>query len=85
MKLIGIAAFCLFSPYLILNAIAQSDNLIIKKLRLDSVTAKGKPIGEETSQEIDKDGGKIFSEDSKMELIFPEGALSKKKKINIHY
>jgi len=81
--LIGIAAFCLFSPCLLLSATAQSNNITVKKLRLDSVTTIGKPNGEESSQEIDRDGGKIFSYDSKIELIFPEGALSKKRKIKI--
>ena len=68
---------------MLLSATAQSDNITVKKLRLDSVTAMGKPNGEETSQEIDKDGGKIFSYDSKIELIFPSGALEKKRKIKI--
>lgn len=65
-------------------AVAQQDNsLSVKILRFDSTTAIGKPVGEETSQEIGKEGGTFFSGDGKIELIFPEGALSKKKKITI--
>jgi hypothetical protein len=80
---IRLAAFCLFFLYLHLRAVAQSENLTIKYLRMDSVTALGKPIGEEVSQEIGKDGGTIVSDDGRIELIFPEGALSTKKKIKI--
>ena len=80
---IGIAAFCLFSPYLVLPVTAQSNEIAVKKLRLDSVTTIGKPNGNETSQEIDKAGGKIFSDDSKIELIIPSGALAKKRNIRI--
>ncbi len=68
---------------MLLFVTAQSNDIAVKKLRLDSVTAIGKPNGNETSQEIDKAGGKIFSDDSKMELIFPSGALSKKRNIKI--
>jgi hypothetical protein len=68
---IRIAAFCLLFP-----AFAQSQTTTVKKLRIDSVTSKGKPVGEEASQEIDRSGGKVFSADGKIELIFPEGSLS---------
>jgi hypothetical protein len=77
--LTGILALGIFS----LTATAQSESPTIKRLRLDSVTAIGKPNGEEVSEEIDKDGGTVFSADSKMELKIPEGALSKKRKIQI--
>src|SRR5262249_19944527 len=79
---IRLAAFCLCFLYLN-TAVAQQDNLTIKYLRMDSVTALGKPIGEEVSQEIGKDGGAIVSDDGRIELIIPEDALSKKKKIKI--
>lgn len=59
------------------------DVIPVKILRLDSTTAIGKADGEETSKEIGKDGGYIVSEDGRVELVFPEGALSKKKKISI--
>ena len=79
LALIGVVALRIFS----IIAHAQSESPTIKRLRLDSVTTIGKPNGEEVSEEIDKDGGKVFSADSKMELIVPEGALSKKRKIQI--
>jgi len=50
---------------------------------MDSVTAVGKPIGEEVTEEIGKDGGTITSDDGRIELIFPQEALNKKKKIKI--
>jgi hypothetical protein len=81
--LVQVSAFCLFSHCLILSAAAQTNYLPVKHLRLDSVTAIGKPNSEEMSQEIGKEGGNIFSGDGRIELIFPEGALTKKKKIII--
>ena len=83
--LIRLAAFSLLFLYLHLTVSAQADNLTIRYLRMDSVTALGKPTGEQVSQEIGKDGGTISSEDGRIELIFPEGALSKKKKIKIKW
>jgi hypothetical protein len=82
MMLIIVVFFLLFS-YLHLPAVAQSNNLSIRYLRMDSVTALGKSIGEPVSQEIGKEGGTISSDDGMIELIFPENALSKKKKIKI--
>jgi len=83
MMLIRLAAFSLLFLYLHLTVSAQADNLTIRYLRMDSVTALGKPTGEQVSQEIGKDGGTIVSEDGRMELIFPADALNKKKKIKI--
>jgi len=77
------AAFFLLFSHIHLSAAAQSNNLAVKYLRIDSVTALGKPIGEPVSQEIGKEGGTISSENGMMELIIPENALSKKKKIKI--
>jgi len=79
---IGAWAFCFFYSQ-VFTAGAQSNNITVKQFHLDSTTSKGKPTGEKVTQEIDKDGGKVFSKDGKMELQFPEGALSKKKKISI--
>lgn len=79
---IGVCALCfLCSQAFIVNA--QSNNITIRQFHLDSTTSKGKPNGEKVIQEIDKDGGSVFSEDGRIELKFPEGALSKKKKISI--
>jgi len=75
--------FCLYSSCVLTSATAQTSSITVKKLRLDSVTTIGKPNGEETSQEIGKEGGSIFSGDGRIELIFPQGALTKKRKIAI--
>jgi hypothetical protein len=61
----------------------SQDLIPIKILRLDSTTAIGKQDGEETSKEIGKEGARITSEDGRVELVFAEGSLSKKKKISI--
>jgi len=78
MRLASFSAFFLY-----LHVAFAQDNLTIKYLRMDSVTAAGKPTGEEVSQEIGKDGGTIVSDDGRIELIFPQDALRKKKKIKI--
>lgn len=62
---------------------AQQNSLPVKMIRLDSTTAIGKPDGEEETKEIGAEGGIIVSADGKLELIFPEGALPKKKKITV--
>jgi hypothetical protein len=67
---------------MLLKTVAQT-SIPIKIVRLDSVTAFGKPDGQQVTREIDDDGGTIVSDDGKLELIFPKGALSKKKKITI--
>ncbi|MFL5773216.1 MAG: hypothetical protein ACJ75F_08665 [Flavisolibacter sp.] len=67
---------------LLFNAIAQQ-SIPIKILRLDSITSFGKADGQQVTKEIDADGGTIVSDDGKLELVFPKGALSKKKKITI--
>ncbi|MBC7935041.1 MAG: hypothetical protein H7Y86_06745 [Rhizobacter sp.] len=46
-------------------------------------TPIGKPNGESVSVKINKDGGSIKSRDGRVELIFPEGALSSKANISI--
>jgi hypothetical protein len=62
---------------------AQQNVLPVKMIRLDSITAIGKPDGEAETNEISTEGGTIVSADGKLELLFPQGALSKKKKITI--
>lgn len=47
------------------------------------ITAVGKPLGKKTEIKINKDGGSLKSADGMVELIFPAGALSKKKDISI--
>ena len=74
----SLVSFLLICTFL---ANAQEKNTVpIQILKLDSITAIGKADGKEITKEIGKEGGKIVSEDGKMELIFPEGAISKKKK-----
>jgi hypothetical protein len=46
-------------------------------------TAIGKPNGEKVSVKMNKDGGTIKSIDGRVELIFPEGAISSKTNISI--
>lgn len=46
-------------------------------------TPTGKPNGEAVNAKINKDGGSIRSSDGRVELIFPEGALSSKTNISI--
>lgn len=60
-----------------------NDTLPIKIFRLDSITAKGKPAGTASSMEMDRSGGRLVSDDGRLELIFPEGAIGKKRKISI--
>lgn len=67
---------------LLLNTAAQK-SIPIKIMRLDSVTSFGKADGQQVTKEIGDDGGTVVSDDGKLELIFPKGALSKKKKISI--
>lgn len=47
------------------------------------ITVVGKPLGKKTEIKINKDGGSLKSSDGMVELIFPTGALSKKKDISI--
>jgi len=47
------------------------------------ITAIGKPDGEKNSVIIDKDGGRLISADKKIELVFPEGAITTKTTISI--
>jgi hypothetical protein len=73
-----------FLSALMLSGFGQEPQAVaIKILRLDSITEVGKPDGNGVSVEIGKDGGSIVSDDGKVELIFPPGALNKKKKITI--
>jgi hypothetical protein len=48
-----------------------------------AITAIGKPDGEKNSITIDKEGGRLISADKKIELVFPEGAITTKTTITI--
>ncbi len=63
------------------SVFAQDDSVDVKFA--PTLTEIGKPIGEKITQKIDKDGGRIFSPDKKVELIIPQDAISKKTDISI--
>jgi hypothetical protein len=81
--------FCLLLLYAF-TATAQVDpsNLKIdtsklKTIELPDSTAIGAPYGNVVSKMIGQDGGSLTSEDGKLELIFPEGALTANTTITI--
>ena len=51
--------------------------------KLSDSTGFGTPEGKLISKEIGVDGGQIVSEDGRVELIFPAGALAKNTIISI--
>ena len=61
---------------------AQSDSIKMQTKLSDS-TGFGTPDGKLISKEIGTDGGQIVSEDGRVELIFPAGALAKNTIISI--
>lgn len=54
----------------------QTDSAEIRIIILPDSTTIGAPDGKSVSKEIGPAGGKIVSDDGRVELIFPEGALS---------
>lgn len=70
-KLLGILLGC--------SLYATAQNADTVKL----VTPFGKPDGKETSVKIGKEGGKISSDDGKIALVIPPGALTRKTTISI--
>ncbi len=66
-----------------LGAIAQKDSSKIRMIELPDSTAIGTPDGNPISKEIGPGGGSIASEDGRVELIFPAGALSTNTTITI--
>lgn len=62
---------------------AQSDSVEIKIVELPDSTAIGAPDGKLVSKEIDSSGGTIASDDRRVELIFPAGALTTPTTISI--
>jgi hypothetical protein len=74
----------LFSILFLTGVTATAQNIVITDTLLHfGVTEKGSPVGERSENQIDKKGGNIQSSDGKVELIFPEGALSKKTTVSI--
>src|SRR6185503_12502975 len=61
---------------------AQSDSVKMQ-INLSDSTGFGTPDGKPISKEIGVDGGQIASEDGRVELIFPLGALAKNTIISI--
>ena len=55
----------------------------VKLVQLPDSTAVGAPDGKAVSKEIGGAGGTIISDDGRVELIFPAGALTEKKMISI--
>src|SRR5689334_9004770 len=64
------------------SANGQDDTTHFFKVLSDS-TAIGTPDGKLVSKEIGTQGGSVRSEDGKVELVFPEGALEKNTTITI--
>lgn len=62
---------------------AQTDTSRIKIVEPPDSTAIGAPDGILVNKQIGLSGGTIISEDRKVELIFPEGALTENKIISI--
>jgi hypothetical protein len=61
----------------------ESDSIEIKTVQLPDSTAIGAPDGKLVSKQIDSSGGEIISDDGRVELIFPAGALAAPTTISI--
>jgi hypothetical protein len=66
-----------------LSTEAQTDKLEIKYVELPSSTVFGTSDGKLVSKEITASGGTIISADGKVQLIFPDGALTTTATISI--
>ena len=80
MKIIFALIFLFFSARM-----AAQNNKMQDTAATSAITAIGKPDGEKAEMKIGKDGGNITSSDGKVELIIPEGAISKKTIFSIKY
>jgi hypothetical protein len=81
-----LSSFLLFS--LVASAQMDTSKLKIDTATLESIprpnlTAIGIPYGNAVSADIGPEGGKISSEDGKVDLIFPKNALTTKTRISI--
>lgn len=61
----------------------ENDSVEVKIIKLPDSTAIATPTGKKLSKEIGVGGGKIVSDDGKLELIFPANALDKTTEISI--
>lgn len=64
------------------GAITETDSTV-KFVQLPDSTAIGSPAGKKLSKEIGIAGGTIVSEDGRLELIFPAGAVTQNTEISI--
>lgn len=83
--LIGVAVSC---TTMLLHAQesktkVQTDSIELKTIQLPDSTAIGAPDGKLVNKEIGPSGGTIASDDGKVELIFPAGALKANTVISI--
>ena len=69
--------------FLTVSVTAQQDTARKDILRLPDSSAIGEPIGNIVSKNIGPEGGTIVSEDGRVELVFPLGALASPKEISI--
>jgi hypothetical protein len=61
----------------------MQDSVEVRVIELPDSTAIGAPDGKPVSKEIGPAGGSITSDDGRVELIFPEGALTTATVISI--
>jgi len=65
------------------NTDLKIDTSQFKIVRISDSTAQGELVGQVVNKEIGSPGGTIISEDKRIELIFPPGALSGNTNISI--
>src|SRR4030081_2081144 len=61
----------------------QTDTTILPMEKLSDSSAIGTPDGKQVSKDIGATGGTIVSDDGRIELIFPPGALTSTTSISI--
>jgi len=74
---------CILFSLFAMTSFAQND-IAADTGAKPAITEKGKPDGEKTTTDINKEGGTLASSDGKLELIISPGALTKKTTISIH-
>ena len=73
-----------FLIYILFGCLQSTAQTTIQSaIRLTDSTGFGIPIGGLTSKQIGTTGGKIISDDGRVELVFPEGALSEDRMISV--
>ncbi|HEY2722052.1 MAG TPA: hypothetical protein VGI82_10030 [Chitinophagaceae bacterium] len=85
MKKILIGSILFFSLYAKAqnNTATQADSTGVQVIELPDSTAIGAPDGKKVSKEIGSAGGAIVADDGRVELIFPDGALTATMTISI--